>query len=117
VLEHHIREVFFTDNSARCSTPYDIVGLILSRFDHIEACETLRTEYKFRTHYDPPIFLRKRYIILTILSVTAVVILGTLIGFAIVYVKRRLAKEQLGMNSEVRYTTVRNSYNDRFQVN
>lgn len=114
VLEHHIREVFFTDDSARCATPYEIVGLILSRFDHMEACETVRGSYRFRAHFDPPAFLRKRYIILTILAVTVVAVVGTVIGFTIVAVKKRLSKD--GAASQVRYTTVRNSYNDRFTV-
>lgn len=112
VLEHHVKDVFFTDQSARCHTPYDLVGLILARFNHEAACETTYNDYKMRTSYDPPAFLRARNILLTILSVTVVVILGTLVGFGIVIVKRKLSKDELGLSSQVRYTTVRDSYND-----
>lgn len=114
VLQHHSREVFYTDTTARCSTPYDISGLILSRFDQVVACETFRKNYQVRAHYDPPAFLRARYIVLTIFSVTVVAVVGTLIGFGLVFVKRRLKKNSLGINSEVRYTTVGN---DRFSIN
>lgn len=112
VLEHHVKDVFFSDQSARCHTPYDLVGMILARFDHEAACETTYNDYKIRTNYDPPAFLRARYILLTILSVTVVVILGTLVGFGIVIVKRKLTKDELGLSSQVRYTTVRDSFND-----
>lgn len=114
VLEHHSREVFYTDTTARCATPYDISGLILSRFDQVVACETVRKNYQIRTHYDPPAFLRARYIVLTIFAVTIVAVVGTLIGFGLVFVKRRLKKSSLGTSSEVRYTTVGN---DRFSLN
>lgn len=114
VLQHHSREVFYTDTTARCATPYDISGLILSRFDHVVACETVRKNYQVRTHYDPPAFLRARYIVLTIFSVTVVAVVGTLVGFGLVMVKRRLKKGSLSVNSEVRYTTVGN---DRFSLN
>uniref|UniRef100_A0A336MK02 CSON002200 protein n=1 Tax=Culicoides sonorensis TaxID=179676 RepID=A0A336MK02_CULSO len=112
VLEHHVKDVFFTDQSARCHTPYDLVGLILARFDHEAACETTYNDYKLRENYDPPAFLRARNILLTILSVTVVVIIGSLVGFGIVIVKRKLTKDELGLSSQVRYTTVRDSFND-----
>ncbi|XP_063706718.1 insulin-like growth factor-binding protein complex acid labile subunit [Culicoides brevitarsis] len=112
ILNHNVRDVFFSDTSARCHTPYDLFGLILARFDHEAACETTYNDYKMRTSYDPPPFLRARNILLTILSVTVVVIIGTLVGFGIVIVKRRLSKDELGLSSQVRYTTVRGSFND-----
>lgn len=112
VLEHHVKDVFFTDNSARCATPYDLVGLILARFDQEAACETKYNDYPIRTQYEVPPFLRARNIILTIISVTVLVLLGTVIGFGAVFIKRKLNKDALGINSEVRYTTVRDSFND-----
>lgn len=59
--------------------------------------------------YDPPQFLRPKTILLSILSVCAVVVLGMIIGFAIVCVKRRLKKNDDGFNTPIRYTSVRES--------
>lgn len=45
----------------------------------------------------------------TILSVLAVVLIGLAIGLAIVIVQKKLRDREVGMDSTVRYTTVRNS--------
>lgn len=59
--------------------------------------------------YEPPKFLRPRSIVLSILSVCAVVVIGLVVGFGIICIKRKLRKSDLGFAAPVRYTTVRNS--------
>lgn len=59
--------------------------------------------------YEPPRFLRPRSIVLSILSVVAVVVIGLVVGFGIIYIKRKLRKNDIGFAAPVRYTTVRNS--------
>lgn len=59
--------------------------------------------------YEPPRFLRPRSIVLSILSVCAVVVIGLVVGFGIILIKRKLRKNDIGFTEPVRYTTVRNS--------
>lgn len=59
--------------------------------------------------YDPPAFLRPRSLMVTTLSVLAVVLIGLAIGLAIVIVQKKLRDREVGMDSTIRYTTVRNS--------
>ena len=99
------------NDDARCKTPYDLLSKHL--YD-------LPIEYVCATHgkqkapkipvYDPPQFLRPKSIMLTVFSVVGVVVLGVIIGFAIVCIKRKFKESEPGYSaSPIRYTTVRDS--------
>lgn len=95
----------------RCASPFELASDLL--FDLMlepDQCLFTNNRKPIRTvKYDPPAFLRRHNIIVTILSVMAVVLIGTVIGLVIVTVKKKLQDEDITLNSTIRYTTVRNS--------
>jgi hypothetical protein len=58
--------------------------------------------------YEPPPFLRPRNIVFTVLSVCAVIVIGTAVGFGIVLIKRKL--KYSFAPSPIRYTSVSNRH-------
>lgn len=111
--EHHGTNDFYSDDEARCATPYDWAAKLLSDLEFPQMCKSLGSSNMKQAPkppiYEPPPFLRPRSIVLSILSVTVVVIIGLIIGFGIVCIKKKLAKNEFGFTSPVRYTTVRDS--------
>jgi Leucine rich repeat len=99
------------DDEARCKTPSDLSSKLLYHLpqDYVCATHAKQKEPKIPI-YDPPQFLRPKSIMLTVFSVVGVVVLGIIIGFAIVCIKRRLKENDPGYSANpIRYTTVRDS--------
>lgn len=96
---------------ARCETPNDMISKILYELPKDYYCVA---DYKQKPHkiqiYDPPQFLRPKSIILTIFSIVVVAIVGLMIGFVIVCIKRKLKPNPYEDSSNpIRYTAVRDS--------
>lgn len=99
------------DDEARCKTPYDLLSKLLYTLplNYVCAADQKAKPMKIPV-YDPPQFLRPKSIMLTVFSVVAVVVVGIIIGFVIVCIKRRLKTNQYSENSNpIRYTAVRDS--------
>lgn len=99
------------NDEARCKTPYDLLSKHLYDLpiEYVCAANAKQKAPKIPV-YDPPQFLRPKSIMLTVFSVVGVVVLGVIIGFAIVCIKRKLKESEPGYSaSPIRYTTVRNS--------
>jgi len=99
------------DDEARCKTPYDLLSKHLYDLpiEYVCAAHAKQKAAKIPI-YDPPQFLRPKSIMLTVFSVVGVVVLGVIIGFAIVCIKRKLKESEPGYtDSPIRYTTVRDS--------
>lgn len=99
------------DDEARCKTPYDLLSKHLYDLpiEYVCAARAKQKAAKIPI-YDPPQFLRPKSIMLTVFSVVGVVVLGVIIGFAIVCIKRKLKESDPGYtDSPIRYTTVRDS--------
>uniref|UniRef100_W8APT0 Leucine-rich repeat-containing protein 70 n=1 Tax=Ceratitis capitata TaxID=7213 RepID=W8APT0_CERCA len=96
------------DSAARCDTPYYFAGELISNLTSQQIC-SLRIPKKFKiVEEEPPRFLRKRYIILSVITAAVVVSVGVLIGFAIAAIRRRLKRDDFGVEP-IRYTSVRSS--------
>lgn len=96
------------DLETRCDSPYILAGTKMSNLTSDFIC-ALRIPKKYRVvDDDPPRFLRKRYIILTAITASVVIVIGLLIGFVVVCIRRRLKNDDFGVEP-IRYTSVRNS--------
>lgn len=96
------------DQDVRCEAPYVLSGARLSNLTSAQIC-ALQIPKKYRVvDEDPPRFRRKHYVILTVVTATVVVILGLIIGFIVVCIRRRLKREDFGVEP-IRYTSVRSS--------
>ena len=110
ILEHYGTHRFQSDDDARCRSPPGMAGIPLVDFFNVPHCTDLESIKKApRTpSYEEPSFLRPRSIFLSLGAVVAVIVLGLIVGFAIVLIKRRL-KTAAVYDGPVRYSTVRNS--------
>lgn len=98
-----------SNDEARCASPSHLISKIIYDLPSEYVCKVRRGQTKY-PFYDPPPFLRPKSIMLTVVSVVSVVILGIIIGFVIVCIKRKLSKDHTGYSaSPIRYTTVRDS--------
>lgn len=97
------------DNEARCNTPYDYAGVLLSELIKRPICNLDIVKKPRIPVYDRPPFLRPKSLLISILSVVGVVVIGLIVGFSIVWLKAKLKKAEVSIVSPVRYTTVRNS--------
>ena len=99
------------NDDARCNSPYDLSGKLLYDLPLEYVCVTFaNTKAAKIPLYEPPQFLRPKSIMLTVLSVVAVVVIGLIIGFAIVCIQRKLKQSEVGYSATpIRYTTVRDS--------
>lgn len=96
---------------ARCGKPFDLTSKLLYELpiEYVCASHDKQKEPRIKL-YEPPQFLRPKSIMLTVFSVVGVVILGIIIGFLIVCIKRKLKPSDTSYSSSpIRYTTVRNS--------
>lgn len=109
ILEHHGSHQFQSDDDARCRSPPSVAGIPLVDFFNVPNCKELENVKKAPRlpTYQEPAFLRPRSIFLSLGAVLVVIILGLIVGFAIVLIKKRLQKNNL--ITPVRYSTVRNS--------
>ena len=99
------------NDEARCKTPSDLLSKLLYELPIDFVCAAHERQKSPRIPiYDPPQFLRPKSIMLSVFSVVGVIVLGVIIGFAIVCIKRRLKSNDTGYaSSPIRYTTVRDS--------
>ncbi|XP_030370581.1 leucine-rich repeat-containing protein 70 [Scaptodrosophila lebanonensis] len=93
---------------ARCDTPYILAGAKLSNLTAEQICNMVIPKKYQIVEDDTPRFLRRRYIILTAIIASIVVVLGLVIGFIVVCVRRRLKGDDYGVQP-IRYTSVRGS--------
>lgn len=94
--------------SLRCDDPYHLAGVSLSNLNASYVCRMPQPRIRGRERYEQPRFRRKRYIILTLYTATIVLFVGVLIGFMVVFLKRRLKRPSFGIEP-IRYTSVRSS--------
>lgn len=96
------------NDEARCKKPSDLSSKLLYDLPLEYVCATQGRQKPMKIPvYDPPQFLRPKSIMLTVFSVVGVVVLGIIIGFGIVCVKRRLKSNETGYSSSpIRYTHV-----------
>lgn len=95
-------------DQTRCDMPYIFSGAKLSNLTATQVCSMqIPTKYQIIDE-DPPRFRRKRYVILTVITASVVVVLGLIIGFIVVCIRRRLKREDFGVEP-IRYTSVRSS--------
>lgn len=124
---------FASEFNARCASPHAVasdflIDLLVEPEETACAFRNVNKPARWATAYETPAVFRPRMLLVTMLSVSAVVVLGLVIGFGIVCVQRRLrhnagvggaAADAVGggggggtvqlRDSPVRYTTVRNS--------
>lgn len=106
----HILVDEFQAPLARCETPYYLAAVPLTGLSERSLCSGSPKRTPKIPIYEAPAFLRPRSIVLSILSVGVVLLIGFVIGFAIVCIKRKLkASDFRFTSSPVRYTTVRDS--------
>lgn len=107
--KYYIRNI--DNDEARCTTPSSLSSKLLYHLPKDYVCDTRANQKDLKIPiYDPPQFLRPKSIMLTVFSVVGVVVLGIIIGFAIVCIKRRLkSNDNSYPDSPIRYTTVRDS--------
>lgn len=97
-----------SDEPTRCDGPYLFAGARLANLTASQVC-SMQIPKKYTIIYeDPPRFRRKRYIILTVITASVVVVLGLMIGFIVVCIRRRLKRDDFGVEP-IRYTSVRSS--------
>ncbi|XP_068153808.1 leucine-rich alpha-2-glycoprotein [Drosophila tropicalis] len=101
----HIQQ---SSDVARCDTPYILAGAQLSNLTADFICNLIIPKNYRAVDEEPPRFLRRRYIILTAIIASVVVVLGLIIGFIVVCVRRRLKGSDYGVQP-IRYTSVRGS--------
>lgn len=111
ILEHHGSHQFQSDDDARCRSPVDMAGVPLVDFFMVPHCQELEQMKKAprMPSYQEPAFLRPRSIFLSLAAVLVVIVLGLVVGFGIVLVKRRWKRGDLGFEAPVKYSTVRSS--------
>ncbi|KAI8130787.1 hypothetical protein FF38_00426 [Lucilia cuprina] len=108
VLEYAGSHHLYTDEQIRCDSPYILAGARLSNLTAKQIC-SIQIPKKYKViDEDPPRFRRKRYIILTVITASVVVVLGLIIGFIVVCIRRRLKRDDFGVEP-IRYTSVRSS--------
>ncbi|KAH8384147.1 hypothetical protein KR009_012250, partial [Drosophila setifemur] len=93
---------------ARCDTPYILAGARISNLTSEVICNTVIPKKYRPVDEEPPRFLRRRYIILTAIIASVVVVIGLVIGFIVTCVRRRLKGSEFGVQP-IRYTSVRGS--------
>ncbi|XP_022211490.2 LOW QUALITY PROTEIN: vasorin [Drosophila obscura] len=93
---------------ARCDTPYLLAGAPLSNLTSQHICSMVIPKKYRAVDEEPPRFLRRRYVVLTAIIASVVVVLGLIIGFIVVCVRRRLKGSDYGVQP-IRYTSVRGS--------
>lgn len=111
-IKHILSDEFQAPHSAseaRCETPYDLAALPLTELAGKSLCSSPLKKVPKIPIYEAPAFLRPRSLLLSIISVGVVLLVGFVIGFAIVCIKRKLKQSEFGFTSPVRYTSVRNS--------
>lgn len=96
------------DTPARCDTPYFLAAAIIPNLTSQEICNLKIPKKIIIEEDEPPKFLRKRYIMLTFVTVAVVVSIGVLLGFSIAGIRRRLKRDDFGIEP-IRYTSVRSS--------
>lgn len=104
-VKHH-----YQDNEARCTTPYNVAGTLLSDLMSRPICKLNQNRRQIQEGDDPPRFLRRNAIVFTLLAITGVITIGFAIGFGIVFIKKKLNRTEDQFASPVRYTTVRDSH-------
>ncbi|XP_065372008.1 P-granule-associated novel protein 1 [Calliphora vicina] len=108
VLEYTGSHHLYADEPIRCDGPYIFAGARLSNLTSTQIC-SMEIPIKYKViDEDPPRFRRKRYIILTVITASVVVVLGLIIGFIVVCIRRRLKRDDFGVEP-IRYTSVRSS--------
>ncbi|KAH8349071.1 hypothetical protein KR084_004056, partial [Drosophila pseudotakahashii] len=110
-LTHIERETDGTE--ARCETPYLLAGAPLSNLTAERICKMVIPKKYREVEEEPPRFLRRRYIILTAIIASIVLVIGLVIGFVVVCVRRRLKGNDFGVQP-IRYTSVRGSNLSQF---
>uniref|UniRef100_A0A1Q3FHH6 Putative extracellular matrix protein slit n=1 Tax=Culex tarsalis TaxID=7177 RepID=A0A1Q3FHH6_CULTA len=111
-IKHILHDEFQAPHSAseaRCETPYDLAALPLTDLAGKSLCSSPPKKVPKIPIYEAPAFLRPRSLLISIMSVGVVLLIGFIIGFAIVCIKRKLKESDFGFTSPVRYTSVRNS--------
>lgn len=111
-IKHILHDEFQTPygtSEARCETPYDLAALPLTDLSGKSLCSSPPKKVPKIPIYEAPAFLRPRSLLISIMSVGVVLLIGFIIGFAIVCIKRKLKESDFGFTSPVRYTSVRNS--------
>lgn len=100
----------YYENEARCATPYHLSGTLLSKliYNIDNICKKARQAYKPVEPDATPRFLRPGALLFTIIIIVVVLIVGLLIGFGTVFIKKRLNRGER-FTPPVRYTTVRES--------
>ncbi|XP_034662697.1 chondroadherin [Drosophila subobscura] len=93
---------------ARCDTPYLLAGTPLYNLTSQQICSMVIPKKYRAVEEEPPRFLRRRYVVLTAIIASVVVVLGLIIGFIVVCVRRRLKGSDYGVQP-IRYTSVRGS--------
>lgn len=102
---HHL---FGDEEATRCNSPYLLAGASLANLTSKQIC-SMQIPKKYKViDEDPPRFRRKRYIILTAITASVVIVLGLVIGFIVVCIRRRLKRDDFGVEP-IRYTSVRSS--------
>jgi hypothetical protein len=94
-------------DDAKCNTPFDLANKKIYALSDEYECDSEHRKVPRIPIYEPPHFLRPKSIMITVLSIVSCVILGIIIGFIIVIIKRRMKKNN--ETAKVRYTTVRDS--------
>lgn len=108
VLEYAGSHHLYTEEVIRCDSPYIFAGARLSNLSAAQICAMEIPKVYKAIDEDPPRFRRKRYIILTVITASVVVVLGLIIGFIVVCIRRRLKRDDFGVEP-IRYTSVRSS--------
>ncbi|XP_017040029.1 insulin-like growth factor-binding protein complex acid labile subunit [Drosophila ficusphila] len=110
-ITHIEREADGTE--ARCETPYLLAGTPLSNLTAERICSMVIPKKYREVDEEPPRFLRRRYIILTAIIASVVLVIGLVIGFIVACVRRRLKGSDYGVQP-IRYTSVRGSNLSQF---
>ncbi|KAH8268065.1 hypothetical protein KR018_010811, partial [Drosophila ironensis] len=95
-------------SEARCETPYILAGAPISNLTSDIICNMVIPKKYRAVDEEPPRFLRRRYIILTAIIASVVIVIGLVIGFIVTCVRRRLKGRDFGVQP-IRYTSVRGS--------
>lgn len=114
ILEFCGKEIFKNDIHARCHWPFGLSGNRISNLTSQFVCN-LPKEYVVPEEVDPPKFLRRRYILSTVITISLVLLVGVGVGFGIVLIHRRLKREDFGI-APIRYTSVRVSNQSAMSV-
>ncbi|XP_037712503.1 insulin-like growth factor-binding protein complex acid labile subunit [Drosophila subpulchrella] len=110
-LSHIEKELDGTE--ARCETPYLLAGSPISNLTAERICKMVIPKKYREVDEEPPRFLRRRYIILTAIIASIVLVIGLVIGFVVVCIRRRLKGSDYGVQP-IRYTSVRGSNLSQF---